>query len=71
MYNLYNISYLEYRSAPQVFYKYLYNHVRRARLEKLLCTELSRSFNGIFKPLLLSDPGDRFIFETAARRFQK
>jgi hypothetical protein len=38
-------------------------------LKKLLHVELSRSSNGYFKPLL--DPVGGFIFETAARRFQK
>jgi hypothetical protein len=38
-------------------------------LKKLLYLELSRSPNGIFKPLL--DPGGGFTSETAARRFQK
>ena len=42
--------------------------VRRLRLEKLLHIELSRSSSKHFKPLL--DPGGRFAFETAARRFQ-
>jgi hypothetical protein len=30
----------------------MYNHAHRHRLEKLLYTELSRSSNGYFKPLL-------------------
>jgi hypothetical protein len=42
-------------AAPGVFYACLYNHARRLRLEKLLHTELSRSPNRYFKPLL--DPG--------------
>jgi hypothetical protein len=44
------------------------NHAHRLRLEKLLNRELSRSFNGYFKPLL--DPGGGLNFETAARRLQ-
>jgi hypothetical protein len=56
-------------STPQLFYTYFYNHAHRARLEKLLYIELSRSSNGFFKPLL--DPGDGSTSETAKRRFQK
>ena len=52
-----------------IFYTYFYNHARRLRLEKLFYVELSRSYNGNFKPLL--DPGGVFTSETTARRFQK
>jgi hypothetical protein len=55
--------------TPGAFYTHFYNHARRLRLEKLLCLELSRSSNGLLKPLL--DPGGGFTSKTAARRFQK
>jgi hypothetical protein len=63
------VSDLDLVSTPRLFYTHFYNQAHRLRLEKLLYLELSRSSNRIFKPIL--DPGDRFISETAARRFQK
>jgi hypothetical protein len=59
---------LDLVSTPQLFYKYSYNHAHRLCLETLLYIELSRSSNGLFKPLL--DPGDGFTSETAKRWFQ-
>jgi hypothetical protein len=63
------ISDLDLVSTPQLFYTYRYfynyNQARSPRLEKLLYLELSRSPNGIFKPLL--DPDGRFISEIAAQ----
>jgi hypothetical protein len=64
-----SVSDLDSRSNPQLFYTRFCNHTRRLRLETLLYLELSRSPNGIFKPLL--DPSGRFASETAARWFQK
>jgi hypothetical protein len=57
-YNRYKFQWRLFEFAPGVFYTYFYDNARRFRLEKLLLIyiiELSRSFNGYFKPLL--DPG--------------
>ena len=56
-----SISDPEHRSTPGIFYTYF-------RKTVIQHTDLSRSPNGYFKPLL--DHG-RFISETAVRRFQK
>ena len=64
-------------STAQLFWPYFYlgretwpcDHAHRLRLEKLLCLELSRSFNGHFKPLL--NPGGSSTSENTTRQFQK
>jgi hypothetical protein len=59
------ISDLDPKSTPQLFYTYFYNHARRPRFEKLLYLELSRtrSYNRISLNNL--GPSSRFISETA------
>jgi hypothetical protein len=66
---LYDASDVNSSSTPGAFCTYFYNHAHCPRLGELLYIELSKSFNGYFKPLL--NPGGDFTSETAARRFQK
>jgi hypothetical protein len=65
---LYNASPLLSSWTPGVFYTCFYNHARRLRLEKLLYIELSRSSDGLLKPLL--ELGGGFASETTACGFR-